>query len=464
MKDERVLSQIRKNKEKTIAEMQKLIQQASVSTENLGITECAELIRDYFREFGCSQATLAPTDGNPVVFASYNANASKTLIIYLWYDTVSLMDGWSSPALEGRVSNFPPYGKCVIGRGAFTKGSLVAFVEAMRSLREVRGELPLNLKFAIEGEEILSSRNLPQFVERNANELQKADGALFPRAAQETSGQTRLTLGSKGMIQFDLVASGKRWGRGPQESECHSAEKAWIDSPLWRLLHALSTLTDRDQQVKIPGFRDGLVPPSKQDLELVTQLEKTFNIQEYAEQIHVAKFAYDKPPRELLSAYLFSPTLNVANLTGAKSNFAIPARASARLEIRYLPDQNAQDQLAKVRKYLDSQGYPDIDIEVKGIIDCAKTPVSEPLVQSVIQTYKAFNINPEIWPNSVRSSPHNVFSSKLGLPLAEGGLGHGGRHHEPNEYFVVDPEPPYFGLVTCQQSYTMMIDSFSQAI
>jgi acetylornithine deacetylase/succinyl-diaminopimelate desuccinylase-like protein len=125
--------------------MQRLIQQESVVTKTTSIRQCAALVRDYFIEFGCVDATVVPTNGNPVVFATYDAKVTKTLIVYLWYDTDVLMEGWSMPPLEGRITTIAPFGTCLIGRGAFTKGSLVAFVEAMRSWRTASGELPVNL-------------------------------------------------------------------------------------------------------------------------------------------------------------------------------------------------------------------------------------------------------------------------------------------------------------------------------
>jgi acetylornithine deacetylase/succinyl-diaminopimelate desuccinylase-like protein len=457
--DDRIYEQLKKDLDNTCQAMQQLIHQESVVTKTSSVQQCAAIIRDYFLEFGCA-TTLVPTDGNPVVLASYDANATKTLIVYLWYDTDVLMDGWSTPPLEGCIVPLAPFGTCMIGRGAFTKGSLVAFVEAMRSWRTIRKELPINLIFVIEGDENLGSRTLPQFVEQYRNQLSKGDGVLFPRVAQDVTGGVRLSLGSKGMIRFTVTASGKRWGRGPQTQDCHSAEKAWVDNPLWRLLHGLSTLTD-GRTILIPGFHDAIQSPSLQDEALLLELEKTFNIVQYAQRIHVKP--YLKPSRELLCTYLFSPTLNIERVTGAQNNFRIPAQAAAQLEIRYVPNQKAEDLLAKIREHLDTQGYPDLHIEVNGVIDYAKARLSDPLTHAVIDTYHRLHVQPEIWPNSVTSSPWNVFSSKLELSLVHGGLGHAGRHHGSDEYFVINPQAPYFGLITGQQSYIMIVNSFAES-
>jgi acetylornithine deacetylase/succinyl-diaminopimelate desuccinylase-like protein len=392
------------------------------------------------------------------VFGSYDADAAKTLIIFLWYDTDVLMDDWSSPPLEGCITPHPPFGTCLIGRGAFTKGSLVAFVEAMRSWRTIRGKLPINLLFVIEGDENLGSRTLPQFVDQYRTDLNRGDGVLFPRVVQDVTGKIRLSLGSKGMIRFTVTASGKHWGHGPQTQDCHSSEKAWVDNPLWRLLHAVNTLTD-GRTITIPGFYDAIQRPSPQEELLLVELEKTFNITEYAKRINVK--SYDKPPRELLRTYLFSPTLNIERVTGAQNNFRIPAQAAAQLEIRYVPNQSAEDLLTKIRTYLDSQGYQDLQIDVNGIIDHAKTHLSDNLTRAVIETYRKLGVHPEIWPNSVASSPWNVFNSKLGLPLVHAGLGHAGRHHASDEYFVITPQSPYIGLVTCQHSYIMIVNNFA---
>jgi acetylornithine deacetylase/succinyl-diaminopimelate desuccinylase-like protein len=95
------------------------------------------------------------TSGNPVVYGYYDAGADKTVIIYMMYDTQPVDEpGWIVPPLEGHVVEMPPFGKCLVARGAInTKGELAAFLNACESITAVGEEIPLNLIFVAEGEE-----------------------------------------------------------------------------------------------------------------------------------------------------------------------------------------------------------------------------------------------------------------------------------------------------------------------
>src|SRR4029077_3851548 len=70
-------------------------------------------------------------------------------------------------------------------------------------------------------------------------------GVFMPTAAQDPDGNVTVSLGAKGVVELELVASGEKWGRGPSK-DIHSSLKAMVDSPAWRLVKALDTLVSDD--------------------------------------------------------------------------------------------------------------------------------------------------------------------------------------------------------------------------
>jgi hypothetical protein len=96
---------------------------------------------------------------------------------------------------------------------------------------------------------------------------------FFPFASQNTRGKVVLNLGVKGITYFELEIDGKDWGRGPTEFEIHGSNKAWVDSPVWRMIKVLSTMVDdTGNQVMIDGFYDDVAVPSEEDQALVRKL------------------------------------------------------------------------------------------------------------------------------------------------------------------------------------------------
>jgi len=156
------------------------VRQPSISGEGQGMQEMAELVRDSIRGLG-GRAEIAPTPGWPVVTGAIDAGAPKTLLIYGMYD-VQPVEGeeWMVPPFAGEVVTLPEFGDSMVARGVYnTKGPLAGLFNVLESIQTVGGRLPVNLKFVIEGEEELSSPNLPGFIVSHRDRL-GADATYFP--------------------------------------------------------------------------------------------------------------------------------------------------------------------------------------------------------------------------------------------------------------------------------------------
>src|SRR5438874_12079563 len=214
-----IKSEITKRHDQAVKRLQDWIGQVSIAAENRGYPEGAEYMAKLARDAGFQQATVINTDGKPGVFATLDAGAPKTVGLYFMYDVKQFDPAeWTSPPTEARIVDTLPLGKVIIGRGAVNqKGPEAAFLAALHAIRGAGKKMPVNLVMVAEGEEEIGSPHIPQLVRRPEvlDALKKCGGVFMPSATQDLDGIVTVNLGSRGVIELELVSSGEKWGRGP---------------------------------------------------------------------------------------------------------------------------------------------------------------------------------------------------------------------------------------------------------
>ncbi len=452
-----------------IDRLQRLVRVPSISPTGQQMAQGAELTAQLLREIGCQTVEIVPTSGFPVVFGEWQAAQPHTLVIYSEYDVMPADEpAWQVKPFEAALVEQPELGRVLMGRGARNqKGPLVSILNAVEALVAVDGKPPVNLMFVFEGEEELGSRHLPEFINRYTDRLQKADAMLAPHTHMNRQGEGLLWAGSKGIIVMELEASGKNWGRGPSGPDAHSCYKAFVDSPAWRLVQALSTLVSEDgNRVLVDGFYDDARLPSPQDDQLLAAFQDRFN-PDFLD-MGITTHLDDVQGLELMRKFFYSPTLNINGLTSGYTGQGIktllPATATAKLDLRYVPDQNAADLVAKLRNHLDLKGFPDLELRVLGQSDWAATPLASPVVKAAMSAYRRMGREPQVWPRNPGSIPFWIFNrAPLNLPFASAGLGHAVRSHAPNEYLVIDGSETVFGLADFETSLAAILYEFAAA-
>ena len=183
-----------------LAHLQRWVRQPSVSAQNRGIAEMANLLADDLRTLGFKEAAVVPTAGHPGVFAFYDAGAPRTLLVYMMYDVQPEETGWKVPAFDGALVE-TELGRVLMARGATNqKGPQRAFLNAIDSIITTTGKLPVNILITAEGEEELGSSNFPEVIQKYEARLKKADGVFFPHNLQDGTGLVTLPLGVKGTL------------------------------------------------------------------------------------------------------------------------------------------------------------------------------------------------------------------------------------------------------------------------
>jgi acetylornithine deacetylase/succinyl-diaminopimelate desuccinylase-like protein len=462
---------IAREKEKHIANVQADLRQPSVSSWNMGINEMAHRMIDSFRAIDCKEAELVPTDGLPGIWAYYDAGAPKTVVIYMMYDTQPWeKQGWSVDPLSATRMPKPPFPEVIVGRGALNdKGPNRFFLNACESILAVNGRLPVNLMFTCDGEEEQGSPHFHQVLDRYASRLKKANAELNVVPTQDIEGHVAMFLGAKGILEFELEASGAKWGKGPQKQPIHSGAKAILDSPAWRLVDALRSMYNpQTNRILIDGFYDAIRSPNDEEEAMLGQLIRQPGSQLLEEQKKNAlSWINGWSDAEAMRHFLFDTTMNINGMwsgyTGPGAATIVPEKATAKIDFRLVPNQDVSTQQKLVEAHLQKHAFGDLEYRpIGGGDEWSETSVHEPLVQSLLAVYRANHVEPAVWPRSPASTPEAQYTRKLGLPAVRGGLGHGGNEHVDDEYIVIEGTDKVAGIVQAEQSIVDLLFTYAQ--
>jgi acetylornithine deacetylase/succinyl-diaminopimelate desuccinylase-like protein len=445
-----IQAQVTKQHDEAVKRLQDWIHQVSIAAEDRGYPEGAEYMAKLARDAGFQQATVITTDGKPGVFATLDAGAKKTVGLYFMYDVKQFDPAeWTSPPTEAAIVDKSPLGKAMIGRGAVNqKGPEAAFLAALHAIRGAGKKMPVNLVMVAEGEEEIGSPHIGQLVKRPEVQaaFAKCVGVFMPSATQDLDGVVTVNLGSKGVIELELVSSGEKWGRGPGK-DIHSSLKAMIDSPAWRLVHALNTLVSEDgNTIKIDNY-PAPRPLSAEEKTMIANVSKVRSEASAKKQYSTQHWIDDLPWQQANERLESQPTVNIEGLvggyTGPGGKTILPHRAVAKIDMRLVPDMKAADALAALKAHLAKRGFGDVEVNMTGGYDPTSTSADSALIKAQQATYKQFGIDPLLWPRNAGSYPGYVFTGEP-LKLAAGhfGLGHGSGAHAPDEYYVIESANP----------------------
>jgi len=453
-----------------LAAIQRWLRQPSISAQNVGIQEMAELLRQDLVDLGFAEAELVPTDGHPGVWGYYDAGADNTLAVYLMYDVQPVNpDDWLSPPFDAEMIDHE-LGKVLMARGATNqKGPQRAFLNALEAIIAVDGKLPVNIMIAADGEEELGSPHYPQVVDAYENRLRQADGVLFPFNSQTPDGKINMILGVKGILYVEMIATGGDWG-GPSKAEIHGSYKAIVDSPVWRLVKALDSLTSPDgNTILVPDYYEGVRPPTQEESLLINAGIEQRDDAQLQELLSVDHWIDGKTGTDAVIELLYQPTLNIDGIwggyTGEGTKTILPHQASAKVDSRLPPDLDPDEALAKIRRFLDQQGYGDIEIRKLGGYPAAQTSVETPAVQAALSVFKKYASEISVQPRIAGSAPFYQFTERLGLPMVPTGMGFGTGAHAPNEIMLIEPAEGVAaaGLAQVEKAYVDFVYALAQA-
>ncbi len=466
-----VVAEIAPQHEATLQALREWIALPSIAAENRGYPEGPRYMAKLAREAGFTKVDIIETKGKAGVFATLDAGAPTTLALYFMYD-VKQYDAaeWTQPPLEGRIVDRPGLGKVMVGRGATnTKGPQTACLAALKAFKAAGKKLPVNLVLVAEGEEEIGSPNFSEIVFKPEVEaaLRKCVGIIIPLGGQDADGGVQVSLGAKGIIELEIVSSGEKWGRGPTK-DVHSSLAAQIDSPAWRLVQGLNTLVKADGHTPaVEGFFDKVQPLSPELRRILAEAIPRRSEALAKKSLSTSRWIRDEPWAVSLERLVSQPTINIEGLvggyTGPGGKTILPNRATAKIDMRLVPDMRALETLELVKKHLAKQGFEDLEVTMTGGYDPTQTPADSKLIKAMLATYRQSGLDPILWPRLAGSWPGATFTgAPLNLPAAPFGLGFGGGAHAPDEFWLVESaNPKVAGMDGAVKSYVDLFYSLA---
>jgi acetylornithine deacetylase/succinyl-diaminopimelate desuccinylase-like protein len=345
MNESPALDYLQKNHEKFQAELIELLRIPSISHDpayQQDIQRAATWLADKFRAIGMDPVEILPTEGHPVVYGEWlkGGKSAPTVLIYGHYDVQSAepLADWKSQPFEPEVRDENLY-----ARGASDmKGQTLASVNAIEALIKT-GDLPVNVKFLIEGEEEIGSKHLNAFLVTHREKLAcdfslNTDAGGMPDA--ETPSICYSLRGGAGFLVEIL---------GPNR-DIHSGEYGGVvQNPIHVLSKLIAGLHDEKGHVTLPGFYDKVreIDPAEH-----IELSKLPFDEEFLLKHSGAPALWGEPeylPAERIGA---RPTMEILQFVAGQPKSAIPARATALFSFRLVPDQDPAEIGEQFRKYL----------------------------------------------------------------------------------------------------------------
>ena len=358
---QKALEYAHENRERFVNELIEVLKIPSISTDadyNHDVQRAAEWMATHLRGIGIENVEIMPTDGgHPVVYGDYlKKPGASTVLVYGHYDVqpADPMELWETGPFEPQVR-----GDLLYARGSSDmKGQVLATFDAIEAAMK-NGGLPVNVKFLLEGEEEIGSKNLEAFLKKHAQKF-KADVSLNPDAGMMGADMPTITYGLRGLAYFEVHVTGPR-------VDLHSGLYGGaVHNPAQALAELIAKMHDDKGHITLPGFYDSVRPISAEEHDDFTRLPN--DDAHYLEETGVPALWGEEG---FLSAERTGarPTLEVNGLlsgwTGPGSKTVLPAKAMAKISCRLVPDQHDSEVEKQLVRFMEENAPKTIKWEVK---------------------------------------------------------------------------------------------------
>lgn len=343
-----------------LTELFELLRIPSISTDSDKkgeVEKAAHYLINQLEDLELDEVKKFETAGNPIVYAEYCPHDDKpTVLIYGHYD-VQPSDPdelWNSPAFEPTVRDGNIY-----ARGSSDdKGQSYTHIKAVEAFRKSGTELPVNVKFILEGEEEIGSPNLIPFIEEHKDML-SCDMVLISDTAMFAEDQPSITYGLRGLAYMEVEVV------GPNRDLHSGVYGGAVENPLNVLCEMIAKLKDEDGIIQIPGFYDKVKNLTKADREAYKQLP--FDEEKYMESLDIEAVHGEKGYSTLERASA-RPTLDVNGIWGGYTKegakTVLPSKGNAKISMRLVPDQDPKEIAELFTEYFQSLAPDTVTVKV----------------------------------------------------------------------------------------------------
>lgn len=432
-----VASYLGENSDRFLEELKELLRIPTVSADPTckpHMLRGAKFIHRQFADLGF-QAEIIPTAGHPIVYAEWlKAPGAPTVMVYGHYDVqpADPLDLWTTPPFEPTLRD----GKLYARGSTDDKGQMFTHIKSAEAWLRATGSLPVNLKYVIEGEEEVGSRNLEDFLAANKERL-KSDVAVVSDTSQYGPGRPAITYGLRGILAVEITLT------GPKKDLHSGLFGGAVANPATGIARLIASLHDDQGRVRIPGFYDKVVLPT--DVERQQFRDLGFDEAAFKEELGITEVAGEAGFSTVERRWV-RPTCEVNGLvsgyTGVGPKTIVPSKATVKITCRLVPDQDPHVLKEALHQYLKAQCPPSLTFEFKSFHGCpafAFDPTS-PYIEAASEAIReAWGVDKVCLIREGGSIPViQTFKDVLGIDTLL--LGWGQRTdnlHSPNEHFTV---------------------------
>lgn len=420
-----------------LEELMDLLRIPSISTlsaHNADVRRAAEWMADHLRAIGMTQVEIVETRRHPIVYAEWlGAPGKPTVLIYGHYDVQPVDDPeglWRSDPFEPVIRDGHLY-----ARGATDdKGQTFVQMKAIQALL-ASGEMPINVKFVIEGEEESGSENIYPFIDQHAERL-AADIVVVSDTGMKSLDAPSIVYGLRGISYMEIEV------RGPQHDLHSGTYGGLVHNPAQALVEILAKLHDDQGHITVPGFYDRVVVPDAGER---AELAKTPIQEDQLRRETGVPQSWGEAGFALHERAGIRPTLEINGLvsgwTGEGAKTVLPARALAKVSCRLVPEQDAVEIYELIREYVRALTPPTVTSEVRLVHHgrWAVVDIQSPEMQAALQAYEfGFGKRPTFVREGGSIPVVGSFQSALQAPVVLLGFGLGDDNlHGPNEKFTL---------------------------
>lgn len=431
---EPVLGYLESHAERFVDELTEFLRIPSISADPAhggDMRAAADFVQRHLAHAGC-EVEIVETDGHPIVYGSWlKAEGAPTALVYGHYDVqpADPLDQWKTPPFEPDVRD----GK-IYARGATDdKGQFFTHVKSVEAWLKTVGNLPINVKFVIEGEEEVGSNNLDSFLADNRDKV-ACDIAVVSDTSQYAPGKPAITYGLRGVMACEFTV------KGPSQDLHSGMFGGAVANPVNGLARLIAALHDEHGRVQIPGFYDDVAPLSDEERQALANLP--FDEASFLKEIGVAA-AWGEAGYTSIERRWARPTCDVNGIfggyTGEGPKTIVPAQATAKLSCRLVPNQDAARLTASLRSFLQSCLQPGLRLEFKDYHGCSAMVVStgSRYMQAARGAIaQAFGVEPLMIREGGSIPVVATFRDVLGVDTLLLGWGQNTDNlHSPNEHF-----------------------------
>ena len=451
----RINDYIEQNKERFLDELFQLLRIPSISAQSShkqDMVTCAQWLRDALLASGADMAEVMPTEGNPVVYAEKIIDASKpTVLVYGHYDVMPV-----DPVDEWKTSPFEPVVKDgrIWCRGADDdKGQLYMHAKAFEAMVKT-GSLPCNVKFMLEGEEEIGSASLYKWCEDNKQML-RSDVILVSDTSLIGWDTPSITCGLRGLAYMQVEV------QGPNKDLHSGLYGGAVANPANVLAKLIASLVDDNGRITIPGFYDDvreLTPTEREDFN-----KAPFDIQRYKKALDIDE-VQGEAGYTTIERTGVRPTLDVNGIWGGYidegTKTIIPAKASAKISMRLVPNQDYVKIGQLFEKHFKSIAPKSVRVTVKALHGGAPyvTPTDMPAYQAAAKAIETtFGRKPLPYYSGGSIPIISAFEKILGVKSILMGFGQDeDAIHSPNESYGL--KNFYCGIETIPLFYKNFVE------